>query len=376
MLSGLQVFGQDIRFNKIGQVRPRHAKEIQSSNWSIGAETIDRDFTVYQNWKEYLGPLGIPKARIQAGWAKTEQEKASYNWAWLDEIVFDMAEQGVEPWMCLSYGNELYSEGGGVHLGALIPESGESLQAWERWVKAMVARYGHIIDEWEVWNEPNNKNSADVYATLLMRTAEAVKSIQPHGKILAMALVGFNKDWAGQILDAFVEKDKLYLIDEVTFHSYPQNPDGRADLVIGLREFIHSYSPHITVKMGEAGCPSAYSETRSLHSLPWSETTQAKWALRNLLVYLGRDIPASYFSIIDMKYPDEMNMKGLIRANDDKTVAYLKPSYYAVQAMASIFDNTLQRIPQYPYQETANRSLAVFAYAKQIKWKTGDHRLV
>lgn len=372
LLFCVQGYGQKIQFEKIGAVKPRHAKEIKSSNWSIGAETMDRDFTIYENWKEYLGPLGIPKARIQAGWAKTEKEIASYDWAWLDEIVFDMAEQGVEPWMCLSYGNEIYSEGGGVHLGALIPKSEESLQAWERWVKANVARYGHVIDEWEVWNEPNNKNSAEVYTTLLMRTAEAVKSIQPDGKILAMALVGFKKDWAGHVLDAFVEQDKLHLIDQVTFHSYPKNPDGRADLVFGLREFIHSYSPDIEVVMGEAGCPSAYRETRSLNSMPWSETTQTKWALRNLLVYLGRDVPASYFSIIDMKYPDEMNIKGLIKANDDKTVDYLKPSYFAVQAMASVFDHTLVRIPQYSYKESATRSLAVFAYAN----KSSDKQII
>ncbi|MBD3377107.1 hypothetical protein GF406_18910 [candidate division KSB1 bacterium] len=367
-----QAITQDIGFEKIGQVRPRHARDIRSSNWSIGAETMDRDFTVYQNWKEYLGPLGIPKARIQAGWAKTEKEQGTYNWAWLDEIVFDMAEQGVEPWMCLSYGNEIYSEGGGVHLGALIPESEEALIAWERWVKAMVARYGHIIEEWEVWNEPNNKNSAEVYSTLLMRTAKAVRSIQPNGKILAMALVGFKRDWAGKVLEPFVKQDQLHLIDVVTFHSYPKNPDGRADLVFGLREFIHSYSPRIKVRMGEAGCPSAYRETRSLNSLPWTETTQTKWALRNLLVYLGRDIPASYFSIIDMKYPDEMNIKGLIKANDDKTVDYLKPSYYAIQAMASIFDDRLERISNYSYKEDVNRSLAFFGY----KNKSSDRQVL
>ena len=36
---------------------------------------MDRDYTVYEKWKEHLGPLGFKKARLQAGWAKTEQEK-------------------------------------------------------------------------------------------------------------------------------------------------------------------------------------------------------------------------------------------------------------------------------------------------------------
>ena len=34
----------------LGKVTPRAAKDIVSSPWSIGAETIDRDFTVYANF--------------------------------------------------------------------------------------------------------------------------------------------------------------------------------------------------------------------------------------------------------------------------------------------------------------------------------------
>ena len=61
-------------FVYLGTIRPRHAREIESSNWSIGAETMDRDYTIYRNWRNYLGPLGAKKARIQSGWAKTEKE--------------------------------------------------------------------------------------------------------------------------------------------------------------------------------------------------------------------------------------------------------------------------------------------------------------
>jgi hypothetical protein len=43
----------------------------------------------------------VKLARIQSGWAKTEQEKGKYDWAWLDEIIPDMVAQGVEPWVCI-----------------------------------------------------------------------------------------------------------------------------------------------------------------------------------------------------------------------------------------------------------------------------------
>lgn len=121
LVSATKIHGKsEFTFQYLGELKPRHARTIRSSNWSIGTETMDRDYTIYRNWSSHLGPLGFKKARLQAGWAKTEHRKAVYDWHWLDEMIFDMAEQGVEPCMCLCYGNTLYSEGG-TGLGAGIP---------------------------------------------------------------------------------------------------------------------------------------------------------------------------------------------------------------------------------------------------------------
>ena len=38
-------------WKEIGQLKTRNAKEIKSSTWSIGAETLDRDYTDYQSYK-------------------------------------------------------------------------------------------------------------------------------------------------------------------------------------------------------------------------------------------------------------------------------------------------------------------------------------
>ena len=63
--------GSQFSLVKVGTVRARHARDITGSNWSVGAETMDRDYTVYRYYRDYLGPIGAKKARIQAGWAKT-----------------------------------------------------------------------------------------------------------------------------------------------------------------------------------------------------------------------------------------------------------------------------------------------------------------
>jgi hypothetical protein len=52
---------------KLGTVRPRSSSEIGSSPWSVGAETMDRNYTVWDNWRQYLGPLGAKRARLEGG---------------------------------------------------------------------------------------------------------------------------------------------------------------------------------------------------------------------------------------------------------------------------------------------------------------------
>ena len=354
----------DIGWKPIGQIKPRHANEIESSNWSVGAETMDRDYTLYRNWKDYLGPLGIQKARIQGGWAKTEKRKDVYDFTWLDEIIFDMNDQGVEPWMCLCYGNRLYSDGGGVRLGAQIPLSEESLQAWTQWVRAVVSRYMDIIDEWEIWNEPNLRKStaARDYARFMLHTAGHIRRIQPKAQILAMSTAGVDIKFVRDVLAIAQQQEKLHLIDHVTYHPYRHNPDESYPAVAELRRVVHSFSPHISIRQGENGCPSMRRRTKALNSYDWTEISQAKWALRRLLGDLGRDIESSYFAIMDMKYPDEMNVKGLLKSRDDQTVAYAKPAYYAVQNLASVFDNSLRRVKNVDYKVGTTQSVSVFAY--------------
>jgi len=340
---------------------------------------MDRDYTIYENWKNYLGPLGMKKARLQAGWAKVERAPGVYHWDWLDRIVFDMAAQGVEPWMCLCYGNSLYSPGG-IRLGAALPADEKALRAWDRWVRGVVARYGEVIDEWEVWNEPNNKkNSPELYSRFFIRTATQIRSVQRKSKILAIAQAGVDARWADRFLAAVSREGRLDLIDQVTYHPYSRNPDASYPAVERYRKTVARYSDRITIRQGENGCPSERRRTKALSGYPWTEVSQSKWALRRLLGDLGRDIPSSYFAIMDMKYPDEMNRKGLLKSREDQTVEYAKPAYHALQNLAAVFDHQLDRISNFRYQAATGRSLSVFAYRHGEKdgmvitiWFDGD----
>jgi len=353
---------EGIAYPQVGAIRPRSAREITASNWSVGAETMDRSYTVYANWKEYLGPLGVKKARIQAGWARTERQPGVYDFAWLDAIVSDMVKQGVEPWMDLSYGNPIYEGGGRIDLRSKVPTSKIALAAWQKWVRATVERYQKAIDEWEVWNEPNYRIQPADYARLLVLTAETVRAVQPKATIVAFALgSGVDYKYADKVLAIVQAEGKLDLIDQISHHRHQKNPDF-ADPEIELQKVVRKYSDRIVIRQGEAGCPSEPNRKRAMAKYPWTELTQAKHVLRRLLGDLGRDKESSCFAIVDMKYPDEMNRKGLLYARNDMTVAHPKLAYYAVQHLTAIFDDQVVRLRDFKCDAPTEPPLSAYGY--------------
>ena len=65
----------DPGLKEIGRLAVRGAKDIKSSKWSVGCETMDRDYADWNAYKHLLEPLGAKHGRLFSGWAKTEQEK-------------------------------------------------------------------------------------------------------------------------------------------------------------------------------------------------------------------------------------------------------------------------------------------------------------
>ena len=115
----------------IGRIQPVESSLDRPSLWSVGCETLDRDFAVFDNFRQYVGETGVGYARIQSGWNRVESEPGKYDFVWLDNIVDGLLEEGVRPWMCLCYGNLNYIEN--VRSLYALVNNEQAMKAWEKY---------------------------------------------------------------------------------------------------------------------------------------------------------------------------------------------------------------------------------------------------
>jgi len=350
---------------QIGELAVRHSKDIKSSSWSVGCETLDRDQARFSVYKEYVGELGVKHGRLQSGWAKCEKKKGVYEFEWLDEGVYGLKEQGVEPWMCLCYGNPVY--GSELHLGAgvaAVAHNEEAMAAWLKYVEAVINRYKDAVTTWEVWNEPNG-HGCDEYAKLLMDTSEVIRRVQPNAKIMGLSLAGVGTKFPKGVLAILKEKGKLDCFDYLTYHPYTRNPDSSYPAVEKLKELVESYNPDIELYQGENGCPSILEWTHALANYPWTEYSQAKWFLRRMTGDHVRGIPSSAFTIIDLRYPNMLQSFGLIRSNLLHEFIYKRPAYYAVQHLVTFFDDQVKSIGLLKCESDCPRETTAAGFEKE-----------
>ena len=348
---------------QIGWLATKSSKEIKASSWSVGCETLDRDYAKFSVYKNYVGELGVKHARLQSGWAKCEKIKGIYSFEWLDSCVYGLTEQSVKPWICLCYGNPIY--GSGMRLGAKIFSNEETMAAWCKYVEKTVLRYKDVVNEWEIWNEPNGGGGTKEYANLLIKTAETIKKVQPNAVIMGFSIAGINLQFAKDIFEILKANNKLELVDYLTYHPYTNNPDNSYPDVDKLKSIINSYNPKIKLYQGENGCPSQLEWTHALAYYPWTEISQAKWVMRRMAGDRVRDIPSSIFTIIDLRYYNMLQSFGLIRSNLLHEFIYKRPSYYGFQHMAGFFDSLVKPIGILQYKSNSSRKITIAGFKQE-----------
>lgn len=354
---------------RLGTLKTRRSDEIESSDFSVGCECLDRDYQDFEMYKSFLPDLGVKWVRLLSGWAKTERTKGIYDFAWTDAQVDFCLSHGIQPWFCLCYGNPLYSSGKwlGMKLRELVA-SPEGYAAWLRYVEATVVRYRTRVRRWEIWNEPFDQT--EDYAKLCADTAEAIVRAEPEAE-LVVAACRFPKDHEA----AYAALKSRGLEKSVKFwayHGYSPNVDGsyegkrrgRHTPTEVFRAWVKGKSADYDVLQGESGCPAQLEFAHAMSNHLWTEFSKAKWDLRRAIGDRVRGIFTSHFSIADNAYPNMVQSFGLIRSDIQHRFIYRRPSYYGMRNVYSFFDATVKPVGVRTI-ETGGRKTTVCRFEKQ-----------
>ena len=356
----------DPLLDRIGTLTPRSAKAIGPSRLAIGCEMLPRDYGDFENFKEYMPPLGLARVRLHAGWAKLEPEPGKWNWGWLDRQVNWLIENGMEPLLETSYGNPAYPGAGGASLSDGMPQGEVALKAWDNYVEQLVKRYPQVKN-WACWNEPSNGgvNGPETVAENNIRTARIIKKYIPDAKIGMLVISWPDLKYTKACFKIFKEQDAMKLFHWVVMHDYSPNPDTYYERSADAwAAYVRKEAPHLRIWNGESGATSDPHFSAAISSLKWnSELTQAKWNARRLIGDLGHDFDSLVFTMYDPCYdyperycrhipkywvrtrPDRfMKRMGLVKCNDQLEVTKVKSAYYTVQNIATLFDTTIEPV--------------------------------
>ncbi|MCX7009636.1 MAG: beta-galactosidase [Kiritimatiellaeota bacterium] len=353
-------------WKKIGTLKPKSVDELGTSMWSLGCETLDRDLADWDVYKTYLQPLGIKRIRLQGGWNRTEKQKGVYDFAWLDHIVDDAHARGLTVCLETSYNNHLYEPQGATGPGGQLPQGEETLAAWDKWVEAMARHYvPKGVHEWMMYNEPNlNKsNTLEKIVANNIRTAEIIKRVDPQAQIGAFVLSSLSVDRIEKMLELIKAQGKLDLFHWAIYHGYSGNPDRLNEAMKEFTAMLARVAPQIKPWQGEAGCASEEVQF-ALSGINWTEYSHAKWNARRMLCDLGHGIESSVFTITDLAYhKDFISRYGLLKTSSDNAIIRVKIAYYVVQNVVSVFNDALERVPDYALTVTGTeKALTWFAF--------------
>jgi hypothetical protein len=230
---------------------------------------------------------GIETVRLPVSWAATQPTRRSdYNWAGMDAIVADAAEERIEILPVLGTSPN-WATGNWRRMPV---DSGGQRRAWGEFVRAVVERYGTRgefwaehgpgsddpvprtpIRAWQVWNEENffyfvKPVSPGRFARLLAVTRRAMRQADPRAEIVLGGLFGRPKQGMPRAMDAVDFLRQLYRkrgvkanFDAVALHPYAADvAELRSQVEEVRRTMVRNGDRRSGLYLTEIGWGSAY----------------------------------------------------------------------------------------------------------------------
>jgi hypothetical protein len=192
---------------------------------------------------------GVGSYHLFLSWAQVETSPGVFTWSVYDELIGSLAANGIQPIPYVFGSPTAYAP----TRSTPPTTSDRAMRAWERFLRLAVARYGpdgsfwerfaqanpdtepRPLRTWEIWNEVNGptfwqpRPDPAEYATLLLRSAVAIRSRDPAAEIMIAGM--FATPGGEGAIESSRFLRELYAIPGVA---------DAADLVA-----VHPYGPRI-----------------------------------------------------------------------------------------------------------------------------------
>lgn len=295
------------------KINPSEFQSLQS-HASVGFECLDRELYDPERCYDLLQQAGVKYARVQTGWNRCETEKGVYNFEWLDDIVDNLLQRGIQPWFNVGFGNILYMPDSRTSsaVGQVpICYGPEVLEAWKNYVTALAKHYAGRINYFEIWNEPDisdfwapGSSNPEEYAQLINETGAVILKENANAKIGACMSDAFASEFLHFKDYLFKLAKNVQQLDFFSYHRYNSRAD--VDLLQNVsymrKIFAFNGLPKVEIWGGECGYASYLPKGHIiLNEKPSSEQQQAV----SLLRYFVTDAAAgcrltSFFMVVDL----------------------------------------------------------------------------
>lgn len=263
---------------------------------------------------------GIGSYHVLLSWQTVEATKGVYDWSGYDAEFRRLAQFGIEPVPYVIGTPAAYAD-----VSSVPPTSDpKAFDAWARFLKAAVARYGpggelwQALEEvdadlvpqppraWEIWNEPNSSvfwtpaPDPDAYAELLKRSSRVIKGADPEAEVMTAGMfMTPQSEGAINSIDflraVYGHRGIADAVDVVGIHPYGPNTGDVLDQVDKTHELIADVDPGAGMWITEIGWGSDPSSGNDLAKTPEQQ---------------GELLDQSYTSLLDRR--DELGLEGVI----------------------------------------------------------------
>ncbi len=175
-------------------------------------------------WKpieELLIQSGISAIRKEISWGHVEIAEGKYINPDYTFYLQELHDDGIDYLAIISPNNSRYAGNyDRMRVDQMDADGIKGIwEAWEKHLEYIAQQYGDKVKYYEIFNEPNERVSVEIYAKYLEIAYRAIKKYDPDGIVVGFSTASMPWTWIEQML-AIVGKDPGKYLDAISIHPY------------------------------------------------------------------------------------------------------------------------------------------------------------